>query len=344
MAKVFISYRRDDSRWVSGRIYDALVAQYGAANVFKDVYTIPLGVDFRKYIGDQVSQCEVMLVIIGQRWLTITDETGNRRLDSAADFTRIEIEQALQRSIPVIPVLVDGIGMPRPEDLPASLEQLAFRNATTVRDPEFPSDMERIVRNIGQTLGETATPAAPSPTANATPPATAQTATRVYSATVSIAAPTSSPMGTAKPHGIEALVLAKRRWPFILLTTLALVGGVVGWVAVESNISGYNSCVNSYDTSYYNYEPYLYCTASGGNVYAVFLGICVLLALLPVARSVVLTRRSGRKGLATFLGILALVLSFGLAGGLVPLGTGIASRRRPKQDAPVVTPVRVSQT
>ncbi len=102
--------------------------------MFKDVYTIPLGVDFRKYIGDQVSQCEVMLVIIGQRWLTITDEAGNRRLDSAADFTRIEIEQALQRSIPVIPVLVDGIGMPRPEDLPASLEQLAFRNATTVRD------------------------------------------------------------------------------------------------------------------------------------------------------------------------------------------------------------------
>jgi hypothetical protein len=124
--------------------------------VFKDVYTIPLGIDFRNYIGDQVSQCDVMLVIIGQNWLTITDQAGHRRLDDAADFTRIEIEQALQRSIPVIPVLVDGIGMPRANDLPTSLEQLAFRNAATLRDPEFPSDMERIARDISKTLEEAA--------------------------------------------------------------------------------------------------------------------------------------------------------------------------------------------
>lgn len=190
MAKVFISYRRDDSRWVSGRIYDALVARYGPENVFKDVYTIPLGIDFRKFIGDQVSQCDVMLVIIGQHWLTITDETGNRRLDNGADFTRIEIEQALQRSIPVIPVLVDGIGMPRPEDLPASLEQLAFRNAATVRDPEFPSDMERIARDISKTLAEAAPHAAPSENApagaeTAKPPAMAQPSTPSQVATAS---------------------------------------------------------------------------------------------------------------------------------------------------------------
>src|SRR5258708_37700985 len=104
-----------------------------------------------------------------QGWVTMTDEVGTRGLGSAADFTRIGIEQALQRSIPVIPVLVDGIGMPRPEDLPASLEQLAFRNATTVRDPEFPSDMERIVRNIGLTLGETAPPTLPAQPAGTGP-------------------------------------------------------------------------------------------------------------------------------------------------------------------------------
>jgi hypothetical protein len=146
--KVFISYRRDDSRWVSGRIYDALAARYGAANVFKDVYTIPLGVDFRNYLGTQVSQCDVMLVVIGSQWLSVTDEAGQRRLDDPADFTRVEIEQALQRAIPVIPVLVDGIRMPRADELPASLAPLAFRNATTVRDADFPTDMERLVTSV----------------------------------------------------------------------------------------------------------------------------------------------------------------------------------------------------
>ena len=146
--KVFISYRRDDSRWVSGRIYDALAARYGAANVFKDVYTIPLGVDFRTYLDTQVSQCDVMLVVIGSQWLSVTDEAGRRRLDDPADFTRVEIEQALQRAIPVIPVLVDGTRMPHANELPESLAPLAFRNATTVRDADFPTDMERLVTSV----------------------------------------------------------------------------------------------------------------------------------------------------------------------------------------------------
>lgn len=148
MRKVFISYRRDDSRWVSGRIYDALAARYGAANVFKDVYTIPLGVDFRNYLDAQVGQCDVMLVVIGAQWLSVTDDTGQRRLDNPADFTRIEIEQALQRTIPVIPVLVDGTRMPRANELPESLAPLAFRNAAAVRDADFPADMERLIVSV----------------------------------------------------------------------------------------------------------------------------------------------------------------------------------------------------
>src|SRR5262249_36376020 len=90
MTTVFISYRREDSRWVSGRIYDALVRRYGTANVFKDVYTIPLGVDFRDYLGGEVSRCDVMLVLIGPRWLSASDEAGQRRLDDPGDFTRVE--------------------------------------------------------------------------------------------------------------------------------------------------------------------------------------------------------------------------------------------------------------
>src|SRR5258708_5794808 len=118
MSKVFISYRREDSADVSGRIYDRLCRPYGAENMFKDVDTIPLGVDFRKLITDSVSRCEVLLAVIGKQWLTVTSPAGKRRLDDPGDFVRMEIEAALQRDIPIIPVLVQGTAMPGADILP----------------------------------------------------------------------------------------------------------------------------------------------------------------------------------------------------------------------------------
>lgn len=51
MSKILISYRREDSAHVTGRIYDRLVQQFGRTAVFKDVDSIPLGIDFRTYLG-----------------------------------------------------------------------------------------------------------------------------------------------------------------------------------------------------------------------------------------------------------------------------------------------------
>ena len=105
---IFISYRRQDSGDVTGRIYDRLVQQFGREAIFKDVDSIPLGVDFRISLGDAVGQCNLLLAVIGRRWLSIQNESGARRLDDPRDFVRIEIEAALQRDIPVIPLLVQG--------------------------------------------------------------------------------------------------------------------------------------------------------------------------------------------------------------------------------------------
>jgi hypothetical protein len=66
--------------------------------------------------------CDVLLALIGDEWLTITDEHGRRRLDDPDDFMRLEIEAALTRNVRVIPILVDGVRMPRVAELPASLE------------------------------------------------------------------------------------------------------------------------------------------------------------------------------------------------------------------------------
>jgi hypothetical protein len=76
---ILISYRRTDSGDVAGRIYDRLVAHYSRETVFKDVDSIPLGIDFRKHLTDSVGGCHVLLAVIGRTWI----ESGGseRRLD-----------------------------------------------------------------------------------------------------------------------------------------------------------------------------------------------------------------------------------------------------------------------
>src|SRR5215469_5891093 len=115
MAGIFISYRREDSADICGRIYDHLVARYGKASVFKDVDNIPYGANFPTYIQDKMRECGVCLAVIGPRWLTSATATGSRRLDDPSDFVRIEIERALALGLVVIPVLVYGATLPPAE-------------------------------------------------------------------------------------------------------------------------------------------------------------------------------------------------------------------------------------
>ena len=144
---VFISYRRGDAGDVVGRIYDRLVERFGRPNVFKDVDSIPLGVDFRSHLSESVGKCRVLIAVISRGWLQQSD--GERRISEANDFVRIEVEAALQRNIPVIPVLVQGAALPKENELPATLKELAYRNATVVRaDPDFHADIARLIEGI----------------------------------------------------------------------------------------------------------------------------------------------------------------------------------------------------
>jgi hypothetical protein len=130
-----------------------LKSKFGEDLVFKDVDSIPLGTDFRRVIADAVGRCDVLLAIIGDDWLDATDEASGRRIDDPNDFVHIEIRAALERDIPVIPVLVERTNMPRDKDLPEPLRPLAFRNAISVRpDPDFHNDMERLCRALSGVL------------------------------------------------------------------------------------------------------------------------------------------------------------------------------------------------
>jgi hypothetical protein len=145
---VFVSYRRDDSPYVAGRVFDGLQQRFGAGAVSRDVDSFPLGVDFRKSIDHAVSDATVVLVVMGRRWFG-PETAGERRIDNAADFIRIEIAAALARGIPVVPLLVDGATMPEPATLPEDIRDFAYRNAVSIRpDPDFANDIERLIRGI----------------------------------------------------------------------------------------------------------------------------------------------------------------------------------------------------
>jgi WD40 repeat protein len=145
---VFISYRRQESSGITGRLYDRLAARFGDAQVFMDVDTIALGVDFTQVVAQAVSNCTVLLAVIGTGWLTATDEDGQRRLEDPDDIVRLEIQAALERDIRVIPILVEGAVMPRRRQLPEELAGLARRNAIFLRHESFRSDADRLLEAI----------------------------------------------------------------------------------------------------------------------------------------------------------------------------------------------------
>jgi uncharacterized membrane protein YeaQ/YmgE (transglycosylase-associated protein family) len=151
---LFLSYRRSDSAAETGRIYDRLVGHYGKEAIFKDVDSIPYGVDFRTYLYDMVSRCGALIAVIGPEWLSAINESGLRRIDDPTDFVRIEIAAALGRRMPVVPLLVRGAVLPREIDLPIDLKPLVYQNAAQARnDPDFHTDMDRLIKSLERTFG-----------------------------------------------------------------------------------------------------------------------------------------------------------------------------------------------
>ena len=120
--KILINYRRDDASHLAGRLYDRLAAHFPKNQIFIDVDNLDPGVDFVEAIEQSVGSCDVLIAVIGKRWLISSEADGGRRLDNPDDFVRLEIAVALKRNIRVIPVLVDDASMPRANDLPDDLK------------------------------------------------------------------------------------------------------------------------------------------------------------------------------------------------------------------------------
>jgi hypothetical protein len=152
-AGVFISYRRHDTGPYATMLQKEFSSRLGKEQVFMDIDSIAIGVDFVEAIERAVDSCAVLLALIGPQWATVTDEDGRRRLDDPDDKVRQEIEAGLARNILVIPVLTDGTSMPGRQHLPDSLALFARRNGLQLSFDRYDYDLGRLLRVVDTALG-----------------------------------------------------------------------------------------------------------------------------------------------------------------------------------------------
>jgi hypothetical protein len=151
VSKITISYRRDDSMDITGRIFDRLTSRYGRETVFRDIDNIPPGLDFREHIRASIDDCDVLMVVVGPRWMGTRHDQP--RIHAESDYVRIEVEAALSRCIPVIPLLVGGANMPEPSELPDSIREFAYRHAVQVDSGrDFDHHMTGLIRATDKIL------------------------------------------------------------------------------------------------------------------------------------------------------------------------------------------------
>ncbi len=168
--KVFVSYRRQDSNHIAGRLFDRLVERFGPDQVFMDVDSIAPGFDFHDAITQAVGTADVVLALIGPRWAGASDDAGRRRLDDPDDLVRAEIWAAIEQGVRLVPVLVDGARMPAPDEVPPALQPLLRRQAVRLDHPTFRSDVEHLVSAISSAPSSTPVGASGGPATAVMPP------------------------------------------------------------------------------------------------------------------------------------------------------------------------------
>jgi hypothetical protein len=150
---IFICYRHADALPYARLLQVNLHERLPDARVFMDLDSIEVGVDFRKVISDAISECAVVVVLIGPHWATLADDEGRRRLDDPDDYVRLEIRTAFKRGARVIPVLVEGARPLRPQELPTDIRRLGRLNALEMScDHRYRYDEDRLMGVIERVL------------------------------------------------------------------------------------------------------------------------------------------------------------------------------------------------
>lgn len=147
-SRIFINYRRDDAGGVAGRLADSLTTYFGENRVFRDVDGIEGGANFEEVLRETAGAADAMIVLIGRKWVNASDQTGQRRLHDPQDWVSREIAAALDKNIPVFPVLIENAAMPRAEELPDVLKPLVRHNAVSLSDSRWSEDVTRLAKIV----------------------------------------------------------------------------------------------------------------------------------------------------------------------------------------------------
>jgi hypothetical protein len=234
---IFINYRRDDSQAITGRIDDHLRLAFGDRDVYRDIDSIPAGVDFVEHLRGALQQCDLCIAVLGPRW-------ASPRLAQANDFVRLELETMLSRGIPVIPVLVEGGQVPQPEQLPGTLHPLLRRQAVRIDSgADFRMHMQRLVQAIRRIREEKAAAQAQAaaraqpqqPVLPSTPPVAAVSAPPSPSGRTQVLSPGIARVSSRPGHATAARL---RRWarPVALGSLLSVaVAFATAWLVLRDH-------------------------------------------------------------------------------------------------------------
>lgn len=150
MSTIFVSYRQKDTLMHAGRIADTFVARFGTSHVFQDRAILHGGSNWQEALENAMNDCAVLVAVIGPNWFDQTSGGEERRIDDPDDYVRMEVVTALNRGIPVIPVLVAGARRLHEKELPESLKKLAYIEPLTIIDDAWHAGINDLLDAIRQ--------------------------------------------------------------------------------------------------------------------------------------------------------------------------------------------------
>ena len=150
MATVFINYRTGDGQDMATLLETKLAEVFGPDQVFLDSKGLPPGRPFPEELHRRLRECAVLLVLIGDNWLSVRDGNGNRRIDGDEDYVRVEIRESIRRSKVVLPILLNAAPLPSRDELPPDIALLSLFQFRRLRARESTIDLPEIIRVVGE--------------------------------------------------------------------------------------------------------------------------------------------------------------------------------------------------
>jgi hypothetical protein len=152
-ASIFISYRREDTKMMVIPLVRDL-GQHKAlrrVDLFLDIHDIQAGTEWSTALADELRSCQLLVAVIGPNWMKTLIDGRKPRLHDPDDVVRREITSALQRRIPLLPLLVDA-AMPAAADLPPDIRGLARWQAFRFDLGDYDTSVKRLAKRTSEIL------------------------------------------------------------------------------------------------------------------------------------------------------------------------------------------------